>query len=219
MRKQNLEQPTGGAFLSQRDLLSQDRHRASLCTLGRVGHLRCTLSVTSLITCSPHSGAHSALPPPNRPRHQDGRSSARTSNSVMSWFKIRPRVMHRISPHDRPTAIVHAVVRKEVPHAVPRSELRRDVRDTDRRQYRMPPYRRRPIERFRATSNLAEGCHMGNPGVEGFIFSCVPGKGIDAFFRTWWGFFASHQRCNGRAMNLPRPALRPPFPAQRSGET
>ena len=56
MRKQNLEQPTGVAFLSQRDLLSQDRHRASLCTLGRVGHLRCTLSVTSLITCSPLFG-------------------------------------------------------------------------------------------------------------------------------------------------------------------
>ena len=30
--------------------------RASLCTLGRVGHLRCTLSVTSLITCSPLFG-------------------------------------------------------------------------------------------------------------------------------------------------------------------
>ena len=33
--------------------------------------------------------SHSTLPLPNRPRHQDGRSSARTSNSVMSRSRIR----------------------------------------------------------------------------------------------------------------------------------
>ena len=57
-----------------------------------------------------------------------------------------------------------------------------------------------PFERFRATLNLAEGCHMGNPG-----FHCRTISRSNIWLATW--SHSSQGRCSSDAKKRPHPTI------------